>query len=66
MGLYRGDRLVIPVRVPGGVKVTSASYCNILKDSLVQWLDDLHLSLRRNLIFMHDNAPSHSACATKA
>ena len=60
-----GDRLVGPVRVPDGVKVTSASYCNILKNTLEPWLDDLPLLLRRNLIFMHDNAPSHSARATK-
>ena len=56
-------RLVGPA--PHGLKVTSASYCNILKNSLVPWLDDLPVSLRRSLIFMHDNAPSHSAIASK-
>ena len=61
-----GDKLVGPVRVPDGVKVTPASYCNILKELLVPWLDDLPHSLRRNLIFVHGNAPSRSARATKA
>ena len=38
------DRLLGHVRVPEGVKVTSASSCNILKYS--SWLNDLPLSLR--------------------
>lgn len=61
-----GDKLVGPVRVPDGVKVTSASYCDILNDALTPWLDDIPISLLRNLVFMHDNAPSHSARATTA
>lgn len=60
-----GDRLVGPVRVPEGVKVTSAAYCNLLTQCLVPWLDNIPLSLRRDFIFMHDNAPSHSARATR-
>ena len=61
-----GDRLVGPIRVPEGVKVTSAAYCNLLRESLVPWLDDIPLSLLRDFVFMHDNAPSHSARATHA
>ena len=61
-----GDRLADPVRVPDRLQLTSASYCDIWKDSLVPWMDDLPISLYRNLIFMYDNAPSHSARATKA
>lgn len=59
-----GDRLVGPVRVPDGVKITSTSYCDMLKEVLEPWLDDIPLSLLQNLIFMHDNAPSHSARST--
>ena len=61
-----GDRLVGPVRIPEGVKITSVSYCGFLNDVLVPWLDDIPLALLRNVIFMHDNAPSHSARNTSA
>ena len=61
-----GDRLVGLIKVPEGVKVTSAAYCNLLNESLVPWLDVLPLSLLRDFVFLHDNAPSHSARATQA
>ena len=61
-----GDRLVCPERIPDGMKVTFASYSNILQDSLEPRLDDLPLSSHRNLIFMHDNASSHLARASKS
>ncbi|MEM9078998.1 MAG: transposase [Bacteroidota bacterium] len=61
-----GDELVGPFRVPEGVKLTSKSYINFLDDHLSQWLDDLPLLRRSKMIFMHDNAPSHSAKATTA
>ena len=54
-----GNRLVGLIKVPEGVKVTSAAYCDLLIKSLMPWLDDIPLS-------MHDNAPSHSARATQA
>ena len=58
------DQVVGPVRVPEGVKLTSVAYCNLLESVLMEWLDDVPLSLRKNVVFMHDNAPSHSAKAT--
>jgi len=61
-----GDELVGPFRVPEGVKLTSKSYISFLDDHLLQWLDDLPLLRRSQIIFMHDNAPSHSAKATTA
>ena len=51
------DRLVGPIKVREGVKVTSASYCNLLNESLVPWLDDIPLSLLRDFSFMQDNTP---------
>lgn len=54
-----------PVRVPEGVKLTSKTYCELMESVLLPWLQDLPLSRRRKLIFMQDNAPSHSAKATK-
>ena len=34
-----GDELVGPVRVPQGVKLTSATYYKFLKNLLVPWLE---------------------------
>lgn len=59
-----GDELVGPFRVPEGVKINSKSYSAFLEENLSPWLDDLPLSRSRRLIFMHDNAPAHSAKAT--
>lgn len=59
-----GDKLCGPFRVPEGVKLTSNAYTAFLNENLLPWLDDLPLSRRFNIIFMHDNAPSHAARAT--
>ena len=61
-----GDTLVGPVKVPEGVKVTSAAYCDLLRNVLVPWLDDIPISLLRTFVFMHDDVPFHSARATQA
>jgi transposase len=55
-----GNELVGPFRVPEGVKLTSVTYCEFLKNALEPWLDDLPLSQLKK----HDNAPSHAAKAT--
>lgn len=59
-----GDELLGPFKVPDGLKITSKAYMKFLDDHLLQWLDGLPLSRRRRLVFMQDNAPSHSARAT--
>ena len=56
-----GDELVGPFRVPDGLKLTAATYCEFLKTALEPWLDDLPLSRLKRAVFMHDNAPSHAA-----
>lgn len=61
-----GGELVGPIRVPEGVKITSAAYCQLLESALLPWLDDVPFSKRCKLIFQHDNAPSHSAKPTQA
>lgn len=58
------NQIVGPVRVPEGVKLTSVAYCNLLESVLMEWLDDVPLLRRKKIVFMHDNAPSHSAKAT--
>lgn len=59
-----GDELVGPVRVPQGVKLTSATYCQFLKNVLDPWLEEIPLSQLKKIVYMHDNAPSHAAKAT--
>ena len=61
-----GDELVCPFRVPDGLKLTAATYCEFLKTALEPWLDDLPLSRLKRVVFMHDNAPSHAAKTTTA
>ena len=55
------DELVVYVQ---GVKLASHTYCQFLKGVLEPWLEEVLLSRLRNLIYMHDNAPSHAAKAT--
>ena len=42
---FFGNKLVGPIRVHEGVKVTSIAYFNLLKESSVPWLDYIPLSL---------------------
>ena len=58
-----GDELIGPVRVPQGVKLTSATYRQFLKNVLEEWLEEVPLS-RLKVVFMHDNPPCHAAKAT--
>ena len=59
-----GSTLIGPVRVPEGMELTSQAYITFLDEHLSPWLYDHPLLRRRQLIFMHDNAPSHAAKAT--
>ena len=58
------NAIIGPFRVPEGLKLSSATYCPFLKNSLEQWLDNLPLATLKKIIFMHDNALSHAAKAT--
>ena len=59
-----GDELIGPVRVPQGVKLSSATYCQFLKNVLEPWLEEVPLTRLKKIVFMHDNAPCHAARAT--
>ena len=59
-----GDDLIGPVRVPQGVKLSSATYCQFLKNVLESWLEEVPLTPLKKVVFMHDNAPYHAAKAT--
>ena len=58
-----GDEIVGPFREQEGVKLTPHT-CQFLKSFLKPWLEEIPLSRLRNLIYMHDNAPSRAAKAT--
>jgi transposase len=59
-----GNAIIDPLRVPEGLKLSSATYCPFLKNSLEPWLDNLPLATLKKITFMHDNSPSHAAKAT--
>ena len=59
-----GNAIIGPFRVPEGLKLSSATYCPFLKNSLEPWLDKLPLATLKKIIVMHDNALSHAAKAT--
>ena len=53
--------LIGPYKVPEGVKVNAKSYCGLLDQFLLPWLEDQPLLKRKSLIFQQDNAPAHKA-----
>ena len=57
--------LIGPVIVLTNVKINSAAYCELLSEWLFPWLEDQSLSLRKKIMFIQDNVPSHSAKATQ-
>ena len=59
-----GDELIDLVRVPQGIKFSSATYCQFLKNALETWLEEVPLTRLKKVVFMHDNAPCHAAKAT--
>ena len=56
-----GNELVGPFRVADGVKITAKLYIDFIKEHLEPWYKKKNLSFRKKIVFMHDNAPSHSA-----
>ena len=59
-----GNELVGPLRVSDGVKMTAKVYMDFLKKLLVPWYKKKKLAFRKNMVFMHDNTPSHAARLT--
>jgi transposase len=56
-----GNTLIGPFKVPQGVKLNAERYCELLDEDLIPWLNKQTVTLKRKLIFQHDNAPSHRA-----
>ena len=55
------DAIVGPFAVPDGVNMNAKSYVEFLKKNFLPWYRKQQLALKRKMIFMHDNSPSHAA-----
>ena len=53
--------LVGPSRVPDGVKMNSETYCQFLDQHLMPWLQKKRAPVKKGIILMQDNAPSHAS-----
>ena len=53
-----------PFRVPDGVMMCAKLYVDFLK-KFFPWYKKQPLALKRKMIFMHNNAPSHAAYYTR-
>ena len=51
-----GNKLIGLFRVPEGLKLSSATYCPVLKKSLESQLDKLPLATLKKITSTHDNA----------
>ena len=58
------SELVGPFRIPETVKMTSATYVDFLKRMFVPWFRKRSAAKKKFLVFMQDNAPSHTAKAS--
>ena len=59
------DTIIGPFRVPDGLKLTSKSYVDFLKNNLLKFYENFEDKEKNALLFMHDNAPAHAAKNTK-
>ena len=55
------DSIIRPFRVEDGVKIDSEGYCAFLNKHFRPWWKKQPLKLRKTLMYMHDNAPSHAS-----
>jgi hypothetical protein len=58
-----GNRLIGPHVLPP--HLNGEGYLNFLQNELSDLLDDVPLQVRRDMWYLHDRAPAHSARAVK-
>lgn len=58
-----GNHLIGPYFIEG--RLTGEAYVNFLQNHLNNFLEDVSLTERRNMWFMHDGAPPHTARITR-
>ena len=51
-------------RIPDGVKMNALTSRNFLQDNFIPWYCSKHPAFRKKIIYMQDNAQSHSAPST--
>ena len=59
-----GNVLVVPFKVADGVKMTAKVCIHFLKEHLIPWQKNKKITFRKNMVFVHVNAPSHVARLT--
>ena len=59
-----GDNIIGPFRVDDRVKIDSEGYCAFLNKRFRPWWKNQSMKLRKTLMYMHDNAPSHVSTYT--
>lgn len=55
------DKIVGPFILAGGVKINFESYCKFLQKNLISRLKKVSAHQCKQLLCMHDNAPSHAS-----
>lgn len=60
-----GNMFLVPVRVTEVVKLTAATYSNILNEALDTWVDVIQRSLQTNLVIIDDKSTSRSVIANQ-
>lgn len=60
-----GRELVVPIRVSGGVKMTSEKNVAFITDHFLPWYKK-NCAFHNEIIFMHDTGPSNAARNTSA
>ena len=60
-----GKVLVGPFRIPEDVKLNSIACIDVLQENSIPWNKKKRISIKKSLISMQDNAPSHSPKLTQ-
>ena len=59
------NKIIGPFRVPDGVKLTSNTYIEFLRENFLPFFNSIPKEKKRKFVLMQDNAPSHAAKKTK-
>ena len=58
------DKVIGPFKVDEGVKLNSDNYCALLEGTFFKWYKSQSRKLKKDCVFMQDNAPSHASRST--
>jgi len=63
MGIHNGN--VLGPHIIEGT-INSQTYCKLLKDNFLPYYRNLSIKTKKELVYMHDNAPSHCSHMTRS